>query len=114
MDVEFCLWDPKEDLPLTGKTSGRLVNISSKGACLLSNTVRLGNHHLVMSCGLEGENLLLIELHSFPEEFSWKVKARIHWYNRRSPEEGFKFELGIEFVEICRESRMDGQEFEFS
>ncbi len=103
LDVEFCLWDPKDGVPLTDKVSGRLVNISPDGACLISNTVRIDNHHLVMSCGLEGEYLLMIEPHSFPEDFSWQLKSRIAWYNRREPEEEFKFEFGIEFIEICRE-----------
>lgn len=104
IDVEFYLWDPIKNVPLTDKTYGLLVNISPKGACLLSNTARLGNHHLVMSCGLGGENLLMIELNSFPGEFSWKLKSRIAWYNMGKSEDGFKFEFGIEFLEICRES----------
>lgn len=110
IDVEFYLWDPMRNVPLTDKTCGRLVNISPKGACLLSNTARLGNHHLVMSCGLGGENLLMIELNSFPEEFSWKLKSKIAWYKMGKPEDRFKFEFGIEFLEICRESGREGGE----
>ena len=100
IDVEFYVWDKVTKKPLTAKVTGRLVNISGKGARLQTNTVRIGSHHLVVSGGLEGESALILEFSTSSEGIPWILKAQILWYNAISAEGGFKFEFGIGFVDI--------------
>jgi PilZ domain len=98
IDVEFYVWDKVTKKPLTAKVTGRLVNISGKGARLQTNTVRIGSHHLVVSGGLEGESALILEFPTSSEGIPWILKAQILWYNAIYAE--FKFEFGIGFVDI--------------
>ena len=100
IDVEFYVWDKVTKKPLTAKVTGRLTNISSKGARLQTNTVRIGSHHLVVSGGLEGESALIIEFPPSSEGVPWILKAQILWYNAIGAEGRFKFEFGIRFVDI--------------
>lgn len=98
--VEFYVRDRVTGEPLTAKATGRLVNISGKGVCLQTNTVRIGYHHLVMSGGLEGETALILEFPPSSEGVPWTLKTQILWYNAIGAKGEFKFEFGIEFVEI--------------
>ena len=100
IDVEFYVWDKVTKKPLTAKVTGRLVNVSGKGARLQTNTVRIGSHHLVVSGGLEGESALILEFPTSSEGIPWILKAQILWYNSIGAEGGFKFEFGIGFVDI--------------
>lgn len=98
IDVEFYVWDRATKKPLTPKVTGRLVDISRIGACLQTNTVRIGYHHLVISGGLEGETALILEFPPSSEGVSWTLGAQILWYNAIYAE--FKFEFGIAFIDI--------------
>ncbi len=98
IDVEFYVWDRATKKPLTPKVTGRLVDISRKGACLQTNTVRIGYLHLVISGGLEGETALILEFPPSSEGVPWTLRAQILWYNAIYAE--FKFEFGIAFVDI--------------
>jgi len=98
--VEFYVMDKATMEPLTAKATGRLVNISGKGACLQTNTIRIGYHHLVISGGLEGETALILEFPPSSEGVPWTLKAQILWYNAMGAAGEFKFEFGIKFVDI--------------
>jgi hypothetical protein len=98
--VEFYVRDEVTREPLTAKATGRLVNISGKGACLQTNTVRIGYHHLIISGGLEGETALILEFPPSSEGVPWTLKTQILWYNLIGAEGEFKFEFGIAFVDI--------------
>jgi c-di-GMP-binding flagellar brake protein YcgR len=98
--VEFYVRDKVTMEHLTLKATGHLVNISAKGACLQTNTVRIGYHHLVISGGLEGETALILEFPPSSEGVPWTLKTQILWYNAIGAEGEFKFEFGIEFVDI--------------
>ena len=100
VDVEFYVWDKVTRKPLTPKVTGRLANISSKGARLQTNTVRIGSYHLIVSGGLEGESALMLEFPPSPEGIPWILKAQILWYNAIGAQGKFKFEFGIGFVDI--------------
>jgi hypothetical protein len=100
IDVEFYVFDEVTKNPLTAKATGRLVNISSKGARLQTNTVRIGYHHLVISSSPEGETPLILEFPPSSEGIPLTLKAQISWYNTIGAESEFKFEFGIRFVDI--------------
>jgi hypothetical protein len=100
MEIEFYVWDEVAGKPLTAKVAGRLVNISGKGACLQTPTIRIGYHHLGISGGLEGVTSLRLEIPSPSEGNPWTLKSRILWFNKIAGEGRFKFAFGIEFVEI--------------
>jgi hypothetical protein len=100
IDVEFYVGDKITRKPLTAKVTGRIANISGKGARLQTNTVRIGSQHLVISGGLGGESSLILEFSPSLEGIPWILKAQILWYNAISGEGKFKFEFGIGFVDI--------------
>ncbi len=100
VDVQFYVWSEIAEKPLTGKVPGRLVNISSRGACLKTNTVRIGYHHLSINNDLEGKTPLHLEFPPSPEGPSWTLKAQILWYNRIRHEDDFKFEFGLAFSHL--------------
>jgi len=100
IDVKFYVRDEVTREPLTAKASGRLVNISGKGACLQTNTVRIGYHHLIISGGLEGETALILEFPPSAEGVPWTLKGQILWYNLTGAAGEFKFEFGVAFVDI--------------
>jgi hypothetical protein len=100
INVEFYVCDGVTNKPLTTKGTGRLVNISRKGARLQTNTVRIGFYHLVISSGLQEKIVLMFEFLPSAEGVLWTIKSRILWYNRISGEGGFKFEFGVEFCDI--------------
>ena len=100
IDVEFYVWDGVVEKPLTGKAAGRLVDISIKEARLQTNTVRIGNHHLIINNNLEGKTPLILEFPLSPEGMPWALKSQILWYNRISVQGKFKFEFGVGFFYI--------------
>ena len=75
-DVEFYVRNNVTKKALTVKVTGRFVNISGKGACLQTNTVRIGYYHLVISGGLEGETALILEFPPSSKGVLWILKAR--------------------------------------
>jgi c-di-GMP-binding flagellar brake protein YcgR len=100
IDVEFYVWNEAAEKPLTGKASGRIINISSKGACLKTNTARIGGHHLVINNNLEGKTPLILEFPSSPQGTACTLKSQILWYKRNGGEDKFKFEYGLQFIEL--------------
>ena len=77
IDVEFCVWDEATKKPASAKITGRLVNISVKGACLQTNIVRIGYHHLVVNNDLEGKTPLILEFPPSSEGIPWTLKSQI-------------------------------------
>lgn len=100
IDVEFYIWNEIAEKPVTGKAAGRIINISGKGACLKTDTVRIEGHHLVINNNLEGKTPLIIEFPLSPEGTTCSLKSQILWYNRNGDEDGFKFEYGIQFIDL--------------
>lgn len=100
IDVQFYVRDRATKKPLTPKVTGRLVNISRKGTCLQTNTVRIGYHHLVVNNDLEGKTPLILEFPPSSEGIPWRLKSQILWYNKIGIEGEFKFKFGIGFVDI--------------
>ena len=100
VQVGIYVSDEISKKPLTSKIAGRLVNISRKGACLQTNTIRIGYHHLVISNDLEGQTPLILEFPPSPEGIPWTLKSQILWYNTVNLKDKFKFEYGIAFVDL--------------
>ncbi len=99
IDINFYIWNEVAERPLTEKAVGRIINISNRGACLRTNTVRIENHHLVIS-NLGNKCPLMLEFPLFQGETSCTLKSQILWYKRISGEGEFKFECGIGFVDL--------------
>ena len=110
IDVEFYVWNEVAEKPLTGKAPGRIINLSSKGACLRTNTVRIESHHLVID-SLEGERPLMLEFPLSSEGTTCTLKSQILWYNRIGSEDKFKFEYGIRFIDLSPTQQKSLQSF---
>jgi len=104
VQVEFLVWDETIQKPLTAKGSGRLLNISVKGARLQTNAVCIGNHHL-MNNNLGDNTPLILEIPPFSEGTTWTLKSQIVWYNTISIDDQFNFEFGLEFLYVSANER---------
>ena len=100
INVEFYIWNEVAGKPLTAKAAGRIINISSKGACLKTNTARIGSHHLVINNNLEGKTPLILEFPLSPEGTACSLKSQILWFNRNGAEDDLKFELAVQFIDL--------------
>ena len=98
IDVKFYVWNEAAGKPLTERGTGRLVNISVKGGCLQTNTVRIGNHHLFINDDLTGKTPLILEFPPPAEGTAWTLKSQILWYKNAPPGDELKFEFGLTFL----------------
>ncbi len=106
INVEFHIWDSIGKKPMTGKVPGKLVNISSRGACLQTNKTLIDGHHLLRDEGLEGDTPLILDLPSSSEGGPWTIQARVLWYNRNE-ESGsqYLFSVGLTFMDLSPAGR---------
>jgi hypothetical protein len=111
IDVEFHIWDATAKRPLTRKVSGKLVNISSKGACLQTNKTLIDGHHLLRDEGVEGDTPLILDLPPSSESGPWTIQARVLWYNRNE-ESGsqYSFSVGLTFKDLSPAERKQLEE----
>lgn len=105
IEVEFHVWDKAEKRSLTRKVSGRLTDISSKGACLQTNQTMIDGYHLMLHEDLEGGTPLILAFPSSPEDTPFSIKAQVLWYNRVAAEEDFHFQVGLKFIDLSPPER---------
>jgi len=111
IDVEFHIWDAMGKRPMTRKVPGKLINISSKGACLQTNKTLIDGHHLLRDEGLEGDTPLILDLPPSSEGVPWTIQARVLWYNRNE-ESGnpYPFSVGLTFMDLSPTGRKQLEE----
>ena len=97
-DVEFLIWDTITRRPRTDKAKGCLTAVSIKGACLQTNQLQMGVHHLFMDNDPRGRTVLMIEVPSSNGEPPWRIQARIISYDKYPGHRQYQFDVRLQFV----------------
>ncbi len=100
IDVQFHVYDSAEKKPLTRKVPGRLINISTKGACLETSQTLIDGYHLMLHDDVDGGTPIILDMPAGGEEGPFALQARVLWYNRIPGETHFHFRVGIKFIEV--------------
>ena len=111
IEVEFHVWDAVGKKPMTGKVPGKLVNISSKGACLQTKKTLIDGYHILRDEGLEGDTPLILDLPPSSEGGPWTIQARVLWYNRNEESQSqYPFSVGLAFMDLSAAGRKQLEE----
>ena len=97
-DVEFYVWDTVKQKPSTGKAPGCLTAVSMKGACLQTNHLQIGGHHLFLDHDPRGKTMLAIELPSPAGDKPWVIQAKIISYDKFPDRRKYQFDVRLQFV----------------
>jgi len=83
---------------LAGPFSGRIIDISDHGACLLMTQVMQRSYHLFHSTREQDSRFLQLIVNVPPDNIPFSIAARPVWMDRFLQEEIRAFKLGIEFL----------------
>ena len=97
-EVEYCVWDALTRRPRTDKARGCLTAVSIKGACLQTNQLHIGVHHLFLDNDPRGRTVLMIEVPSAGGEPPWKIQAGIISYDKCPGDRPYQFDICLQFV----------------
>ena len=98
-EVEFCVWDTVTRRPRTEKAKGCLTAISVKGACLQTNQLQMGGHHLFLDSDPKGRTVLMVEVPSVAGEPPWSIQARNIAYDKHPENRQYQFDVRLQFVD---------------
>ena len=90
---------------IAGPFSGRIINISSTGACLLMSQVMINNYHVFHSTCEDDSFFLNLNIHLPPEISHFNIPSRPVWLNLFFQDEIRAFTMGVEFM-----TNPDGQQ----
>ena len=111
INVEFHIWDAQGKKPMTSKVPGKLINISSKGACLQTKKTLIDGHHLLRDEGLEGDTPLILDMPPAAASGPWTIRARVLWYNRNEESQSqYPFSVGLAFTALSPAERKQLEE----
>ena len=99
-EVEFFIWDTVSRRPRSDRVKGCLSAVSIKGACLQTNELLIGGHHLLLDNDPEGKAVLMIEIPSSRGEPAWKVQANVISYNKRTERRRYQFDVRLQFMNL--------------
>ncbi len=108
-EVEFYIWDTISHRPRSERVRGCLTAVSIKGACLQTNELLIGGHHLLLDNDPSGKAVLIIEVPSSSGAPAWKVQADVISYNKRAERRRYQFDVHLQFVNL---SSMDMKNLE--
>jgi len=83
---------------VAGPFSGRIVDISRHGACLLMTQVLLRTYHIYHSTRENDSNSLQLHINIPPELINFKIPAMPIWLTPFDMEEIKAFRMGVEFL----------------
>lgn len=92
--------------PIAGPFSGRIIDISRHGACLLMTQVFRNNFHIFHSTRESSETLLQLTINHPPDLNHCVLTAVPIWLNLFRQQEIRAFTMGIEFTENSEGSQM--------
>ncbi|WP_028583077.1 PilZ domain-containing protein [Desulfogranum mediterraneum] len=84
--------------PLAGPFSGRILDFSKHGACLLMTQVLIGPYHIYHSTKDNDSNLLQLKITHPPELYELIIPARPVWIAPFQRQEIRAYKLGVEFM----------------
>jgi hypothetical protein len=97
-DVEFFIWDAVTQRPRTDKAKGCLTAVSIKAACLQTNQLQIGGHHLFMDNDPRGRTVLMVEVPSSTGEPPWRIQAQIISYDKYPGHRQYQFDVRLQFA----------------
>ena len=97
-EVEFCIWDTVTRTPRTDKARGCLTAVSIKGACLQTNQLQMGGHHLFMDNDARGRTVLMVEVPSSAGESPWRIQAQVISYDKYPGHRQYQFDVRLQFT----------------
>ncbi len=83
---------------LAGPFSGRILNISKHGACLLMTQVMLGTYHLFHSTRANDSSVLLLNFSLPPDLVVFSIPSRPVWMDIFQQDVIRAFKIGVEFM----------------
>ena len=98
MAVTLILRDTKNMLVLAAPVSGKLVDISRRGARLSIPQIRAGNHHLFYACSDDSAKIIHLEVVDREKGEKLVIPAHPVWFNHVLSGSTKHFELGLEFL----------------
>jgi hypothetical protein len=99
-EVEFYIYDTVNRSPLPDRARGCLTALSIKGACLQTNELLIGGHHLLLDNDPDGRAVLMIEIPSSSGGPALKVQANVISYNKRTEKRRYQFDVRLQFVNL--------------
>jgi hypothetical protein len=100
INIQVHSHDSAEKKPLTRKVPGRLVDISTEGACLETSQTLIDGYHPMLHDDIDGETPIGLDMPASREESPFTLPAKVLWYNRIPGETHFHFHAGIKFIEV--------------
>jgi hypothetical protein len=83
---------------VAGPFSGRIIDISKHGACLLMTQVLRDNHHIFYSTREDSSQVLQLHIHLPPDISNFSITAVPIWMSSFRKEDISAFKMGIEFL----------------
>jgi hypothetical protein len=83
---------------LAGPFSGRIIDVSEYGACLLMSQVMQNNFHVFHSTREDDSWLLQLTMNIPPDNISFTITARPVWLDLFRQDQIRAFKMGIEFM----------------
>jgi len=83
---------------VAGPFSGKIINISNIGSCLLMRQVMMGSYHIFHSTREDDALFLQVTIDLPPDIVHCKIPARPIWMNLFHQDEIRAFKMGIEFL----------------
>ena len=83
---------------VAGPFSGRILNISKHGACLLMSQIMQGTYHLFHSTKADDSKILQLNFSLPPDSTSFSVPSRPVWMDIFQQDTIRAFKIGVEFM----------------
>ena len=83
---------------LAGPFSGRIIDISAHGACLLMSQVMHDSYHVFHSTREDDARILQLSINVPPENTTFTITAHPVWLNLFRQDQIRAFKMGIEFL----------------
>ncbi len=80
-------------------------NLSDGGICLEANAIEINAISLLSGPPGARENRLRMRISLFPDEVPCEILGEVCWYDIARDESEFRYQLGIDFIEISEDGK---------
>lgn len=98
LPISVTAFSGENDSESIGPFSGRIINISRHGACLLMSQVLVNSYHLFHSTKENDSSFLQVTINVQPEIKDCKIPSRPIWMDIFEEGEIRAFRIGVEFM----------------
>jgi len=106
LPLEVYLLQASDEHLITGPFAGRIIDISSHGACLLMSQVMRNNVHVFHSTQENDELVLQLHICLEPDPEQFRLNARPVWFDLFHKGEIRAFKMGVKFIEDPSKKKM--------